>query len=501
MGLHRTSSVALQNFNVPQTRRHFLGHMGNFLCAGALASMASLVPEEMLLGAESNPGINNREGDPWVLVPVPGIAQKPLVIVWGQGGPSHLDLFDPKPEAPEEYKGPFKAINTAVPGVQFTELLPEMASVANELRIVRCLSGNQAEHGMATALSTTGSTLLLNNRGDTLFNTPRYDSAQIKLSKELMKKGLGLVVLDSNAGREVYGGLQAKDSSSTLVQCNFDCGIYPSPFGNSADLERVSQVLELRGKFDRDRENNIYGQAGQRIDEVYASAQNVLGKNFCKAFDLTNVSPEIRACLGNSPAENSAIVAANLIKSGANLVILNMGFFDSHNNIEDDLKNGQETKLNKVSFLFNSDDEFFIPLQPPEKRIFIPGLGPTLDRVLKYLKDEIGEQAVIVFAGEFGRTPKMDRSGRDHWPNAYTMLMMGRGVEPAVIGETDGKGEEVISKEKYAPETVLESAINAAGYMRVKLRAGIIPESPERFPTQTGFENLHRNAFLAKSKI
>src|SRR3989338_10883470 len=487
MGLHRTSSVALQNFNRLQTRRHFLG---NFLRAGALASIASLVPGEMLLGAETNPGINNRNDDPWVLVPIPGAVQRPLVIVWGQGGPSHLDLFDPKPDAPVEYRGPFKSIPTSKPGLMFSELLPEMASVADELRIVTCLSGNQSEHGRAVALSTTGSTSLLNDRGDSLFNTPQHDSAQVKLSKELMRRGLGLVVLDSNAGREVYGGLQAKDSSSTLVQCDFDQGIYPSPFGNSAGLERISQVLDLRGKFDHDRGNKIYGQAGERMDEVYASAQNVLGKNFGRAFDLTNVPPEIRSRLGNSPAENSAIVAANLVKSGANLVILNMGFFDSHFNIQRDLKDGQEVEINKVSFLFDPDNPVE---QPPREKIFIPGLGPTLDRVLKYLKDEIGDRAVIVFAGEFGRTPRISGLGRDHWPNAYSMLMMGAGVEPAVIGETDSKGAEVISREKYGPETVLESAINAAGYMRVKLRAGIIPESPERFPTQDGFKDLHRN--------
>ncbi len=503
MGNKNVNPVSLSGLNSNSTRRHFLG---NFLRAGALASVASLVPEGLLLGAERNPVINNRNEDPWVLVPIPGVSQKPLIIVWGQGGPSHLDLFDPKPDAPAEYRGPFQAIDTSVSGVRFTELLPEMASMANELRIVRCISGRQTEHGEALVMSTTGSPEMLNDKGSSLFNSPKFDSAQVKLSQELMRRGLGLILLNSNPERQPYGGLQPTDRRTITVQCDFNHeDLFPSPLGRVADLERVTRILELRAQFDSDSENRIYGEPGRRVDEVYSAAQNVLGKNFSNAFDITRVSKDEKERAGNSPAGNSAIVAANLVKSGAGLVILNMGFFDNHNDIAKYLKDGfpitVDDKTKPSSFL-----GFFTG--GGKKTRTIPGLGPSLDKVLKYLKDEVGDRAVIVFAGEFGRTPRMGGSGRDHWPNAYTSIMMGAGVAPAVIGETDSKGEEVASRERYGPETILESAINAAGYMRVKLRAGVLTDSPERFPTQRGFEDLpkrgseaNKNSFLARSKM
>ncbi len=450
------------------TRRDFLKEVGKAtLFTGAMSALpfitaekANATPLEPLTNIA-----NRRNNDPWVLVRKPGTKVRPLVIIFLSGGPNQK-IFDPKPLAPENFRGLYETINTATPGLQLSEVLPKTASNIDSFRLIRCMQARNLDHAQGAALSTTGNHRVVGSNPVDQRAEPVHDAGHIKLAEHYFRRTLGCVLLNS-FDLEPLGGIQPRHRAVSYVQYDATNNyIYPSPIRPGNNPERAREVLRLRNAFESGSNPDVYGAPGRNMDEIYANVENILGENFPRAFN-SDVPEVVRKQIGYGPLANAAIVASNLIQAGAPLVAIDSGNWDTHQNeisiIKDD-----------VNYRINGET------------VRGPGLGFALDNAINYLRENVGDRAVIGAFGEFGRTPMVTgRAGTDHG-TVYSMLVTGAGVSPGVTGETDPRGERIISREIYNEETALETLLNLAGYMRVKLIGNsVIPPNPERFPTQS----------------
>lgn len=449
------------------TRRDFLKDVGKAtLFTGAMSVLPFITAERAnATPLESLTDITNRRNnDPWVLVRKPGTRVRPLVIIFLSGGPNQK-IFDPKPLAPENFRGLYETINTSVPGIQLSEVLPKTANNIDSFRLIRCMQARNLDHAQGAALSATGNHRVVGSNPTDQRAEPFYDAGHIKLAEHYFRRTLGCVYLNSFS-LEPLGGFQPHHRAVSYVQYDANNNhIYPSPIRPGSNPERAREVLNLRNAFERGSNPDIYGTAGRNVDEIYANVENILGENFPRAFN-SDVPDFIRKQVGYGPLANAAIVASNLIQAGAPLVTIDSGNWDTHENEASIIKDDVNYRMNGET-------------------VVGPGLGFALDNAINYLRETVGNQAVICAFGEFGRTPLINgRAGTDHG-TVYSMLFTGAGVSTGVTGETDPRGERIISRERYNEETALEAALNLAGYMRVKLIGNsVIPPNPECFPTQ-----------------
>ncbi len=462
-----TSSVVPNGIS----RRDFFG-VGARLAAGAITALPFMLSGEVSaapLQALTNFS-NNRNGDPWVLVRKPGTEVRPLVIIFLGGGPNQK-IFDPKPDAPAEFRALFGAIDTKTEGLKLSELLPKTARDVDQFRVIRCMEATRLDHAQGAAQSMTGNHRLVGSSPTDQQAEPVHDAGHIKLAEFYSRRTLGCVMLATRT-YNTFGGLQPRHRYVTsYVECDLTNGhTYPPQLRAGGNPERARTVLDLRNAFERDTNPEIYGRQGRDVDEIYEATRFILGRNFANAFD-SNVPDKVRAQVGYGPYPNAAIVAAKLIQEGAPLVFLSLDGWDTH---------GDELATLKENVTYRIDG----------REVTGRGLGFQLDDAINYLKDTIGDRAAIFAFGEFGRSPNHTQErgysarGTNHG-GVYSMLATGAGVSPGVTGETDRTGSRVISRERYSQGSALERALNAAGYMRVKvIGSGVLTSDPERFSTQ-----------------
>ncbi|MDP7292831.1 MAG: DUF1501 domain-containing protein [Verrucomicrobiota bacterium] len=337
---------------------------------------------------------------------------KSAIYVRLAGGPSHMDTFDMKPDAPDTHRGEFREIATNVPGVRISEHLPKLAKCADKYAILRGVSHTLAAHRLGAEYLMTG------NRPLPALKYPTYGAV---VSKEL------------SAPRDIPGsvaipkGANASTGFLGLEYGPFETGASPKagqPM-NIRDLS-LSNGLTLA---DIDRRNNLL----KRYDTAFGSfvredkvlsgmdafsqkAYEMMRSNRTReAFDLTRESPSVSGMFGDGGFSQSCLLATRLVESGVRLVSVQLGGWDTHRDNFNRLKDNN---------LPNLDDG-------------LTGLFRTLEA-----KGLLETTAVFV-TGEFGRTPKINqRGGRDHYPRAMFCLLAGGGMEGGrVIGASDEKGE------------------------------------------------------------
>ena len=337
---------------------------------------------------------------------------KSAIYVRLAGGPSHMDTFDMKPDAPDTHRGEFREIATNVPGVRISEHLPKLAKCADKYAILRGVSHTLAAHRLGAEYLMTG------NRPLPALKYPTYGAV---VSKEL------------SAPRDIPGsvaipkGANASTGFLGLEYGPFETGASPKagqPM-NIRDLS-LSNGLTLA---DIDRRNNLL----KRYDTAFGSfvredkvlsgmdafsqkAYEMMRSNRTReAFDLTRESPSVSGMFGDGGFSQSCLLATRLVESGVRLVSVQLGGWDTHRDNFNRLKDNN---------LPNLDDG-------------LTGLFRALEA-----KGLLKTTAVFV-TGEFGRTPKINqRGGRDHYPRAMFCLLAGGGMEGGrVIGASDEKGE------------------------------------------------------------
>ncbi|MBL8848598.1 MAG: DUF1501 domain-containing protein, partial [Planctomycetaceae bacterium] len=338
---------------------------------------------------------------------------KAAIFINLQGGPSHLDTFDPKPQAPAEMRGEFQAIQTSVPGIELCEHLPKLAATMNRFTILRNVTHTLAAHQLGTEYINTG------NRPLPSIEFPGYGAV---VSKELggPPELPPFVSIPTSAQRAGFLGVQyAPLHTNTTPKAGEPYSVRGISLQNGLTVEAVEKRENLLHRLDTafaGFEQN--SQLLQGLDRFSQQAYTMITSTQAReAFDVSQESPAYTQKFGETPFGQSCLLATRLVASGVRFVTIGNNGWDTH----------QEnwTKL---------------------KDTLLPPVDEGLSALLIGLEEKGLLDSTIVFvSGEFGRTPKIntDRGGRDHYPRAMFMLMAGGGVRGGrVIGATTADGSE-----------------------------------------------------------
>ena len=353
----------------------------------------------------------------------PASNRKSVILFWLSGGPSQLDMWDPKPDAPSEVRGPFSPISTSLPGVQFSEHLPLQASIAHKMSIIRSVDCSASNHTPITMQC--GNPLARRtNDGRDGGGFPSMGSVVAKFRGANDPAMPPFVGLAKSWTSDVYGAGHMGSQFDPVKGLEL-AGKFNLPEGIQSD--RLSDRNTLRTQFDRVRRDLDQGQALAKTDRFTQQAYDmVLSGRVQQAFDLEDENDTTRDAYGRVSVGEKALLARRLVESGVTFVLVSgaWGYFDHHG---DDVRWGGIEK----------------GLKP---------LSPRVDQAMFALINDLEERGLlddtfVMMMGEFGRTPVInDKAGRHHWTNIMSMLVAGGGMPTGqVIGSSDSRGGEIAS--------------------------------------------------------
>lgn len=408
-----------------------------FLQAG-LAGFASLsLPNILKLQARTAASTNT------------STEKKAVIMVWLPGGLSHLDSYDPKPNAGSDYRGPFKLIPTKVPGLQFTELLPQQAAMADKLVVLRSMRQTAGGHPA-------GSMQLLSGDPDTRDKPkPRYPDWMTVSNYLLAQQGPRQNPLPSYVGinppLEYNGPAYLGDTYSPfVVSGDPNSPTFSVPnigLTNADEISRLGRRSTLRQKLDTLERSFDHARELAALDEFESQAMTLLTNPQTKiAFDLNREDPRTRDRYGRHAWGQQLLLARRLVEAGVDVLTTSLsgplcgrvGNWDDHavnQHVFDAMKFRSHAYDQAVSALIED--------------IYARGLD---------------KRVLVVVTGEFGRTPKISyapstgagdasapagttQPGRDHWTRGFSNIWAGGGITTGrFVGATDKRGEDAIDR-------------------------------------------------------
>ncbi|MCA9174808.1 MAG: DUF1501 domain-containing protein [Planctomycetales bacterium] len=390
----------------------------NFLQVGALGglSLGSLLQAEAAQGTGSN--------------------ERSVVMIYLPGGPTQHETFDPKPDAPAEIRGSYRPISTKVPGVQFCELLPKLAAMADKFSIVRSLVGMVNRHESFHCY--TGRPGGRNGDGEPAGGWPSFGSTVSYLLGP-QRGAAPYVDAAPKMSHRPYNNLGVHDPPTTTswpgytgwahTPLTLDGEIKDDLKLNGGNVTRLGQRRELLESLaaQQQRQHRQAGDDGLSLYRQQAWGM-LTSSGMAEALDLSKEDPRVVERYGEGQATDPSfggapqspqhfLRARRLIEAGVRCVTLAFGAWDWHSNRE-----------GTIEYL---------------SRKYLPVFDHTLSVFLQDL-DERGllDRTAVVVWGEFGRTPRINaKGGRDHWPGTQSVLLAGGGIRGGrVIGQTDSIG-------------------------------------------------------------
>lgn len=396
--------VRSQQFLSPFSRRDFLG----MSLASALGVSCSGWLPELARAAEESPAAKG----------------KSCILLWMGGGPSQTDTFDLKPGHPNG--GTFKEIDTAAPGVRISEHLPGVARQMKDLSIVRSLSTKEGEHGLATQLMLTG----YRSQQEAV----RYPSLGSLVSKELGREDNDLPnFISLSASRMADAGFLGPNYAPLTVSGASDD---PNARANLS-LEDLSPPRDrgekvLKNQFDilrfmqQEFAAHQKGQATKAHDASYAKAMRMVETQARKAFQLEDEKPELRDAYGRNRFGQGCLLARRLVERGVAFIEVTLA----------------SNPMNPAGWDTHTDNF-------NQVKALSQVLDPAWATLMRDLRERgLLESTMVVWMGEFGRTPKITANGgRDHFPLAWSAVLGGAGIKGGqVVGKTGPGGEAVTDR-------------------------------------------------------
>ncbi len=382
-------------------------------------------------------------------------AKKSVILLWLDGGPSQLETYDPKPDAPVEYRGPFGVCKTATPGVLVSELMPQTAKRFDKVALLRSVHHDTGDHFAGAHWMTTGR-----------FGATSGNKAQKYPS-------VGSVVAKVNganvAGLPPYVGLPSAET--VFLFPGYMGAAYLGAAANPFDVNREQQYLGptdpgpvrtpkwlsgmkgtnadaladkagLLKQFDTLRRDlDTAGTAATMDDYQQQAIDLILGGKARAAFDFDKEDPKAGDRYGTNATARYTMMARRLVEAGVTFVTVDMPHWDDHSNIE----KAHATKVTVV------------------------------DRAVSALLDDLSERGLldttmVIVAGEFGRTPKINTGqpgipvpGRDHWGSVFSVMMAGGGLKGGVVvGKSSTKAEYPVER-ALVPADVLATVYHQLG--------------------------------------
>jgi len=374
-----------------------------------------------------------------------------VIILWMRGGPSHIDMWDPKPDAPAEIRGEFGTMNTPVPGIRLTDMLPETGKIIKKWSIVRSLHHHDAGHSAGDQICFTGYNSGPAPDENIHPSIGSIVSKQIGHENPKMPPYAMIPRLVPGTG-SAYLGVTHKafeTQADPAAVGPFKLPAFDMPAG--VDLDRVKDRKSMLAGFDtlrRDLDNS--GQFAA-MDNFQHSAWDILTSNAARdAFDLDKEPKALREKYGfreafDPKASNRCgcpnwaqrmLLARRLVEAGVRLVTVDLRWWDTHVKGFESLREG-----------------------------FLPRWDQAYTALINDLEDRGLLASTLVLAwGEFGRTPKVNNdAGRDHYPNVFSAALAGGPVKGGrVVGESDAKGAFPKSNPK-TPQDVLATVYQHLG--------------------------------------
>jgi hypothetical protein len=374
------------------SRRHFMSHVaGTAIALPAMHFMSSLQAQAGTVRGN----------------------QKSCILLWMGGGPSHMDTWDLKPES-EKNGGEFRPIRTSADGVKICEHLPNVARQMKHLSIVRSLNSKEGNHDRGTYMMHTGyapnptvvhpsfgstCSFELGHKAGSDFPLPHF------ISINSPGEGAGFLGMS-------HAPFFIQSPTSPIANMRLPEGV------TDPRMIRRLRMLELA---ETDFSKQKRGQASIDHTAVYDKTVRMMNSQYTPVFNLDDEPPALRDAYGRNDFGQGCLLARRLVQSGVTFVEVSMGGWDNHNDIFDTLKRDKLPQLDQGMGSLVAD---------------LSRLG-MLDNTL------------VVWMGEFGRTPRINQNGgRDHWPRSWSIVMGGCGLKGGqTVGATDKDGVEIIDKE------------------------------------------------------
>lgn len=356
-----------------------------------------------------------------------------VILLWLDGGPGHMDMYDMKPEAPPEYRGIWSPINTNVPGMQVTELYPLQAKCADKFSVVRSLHHNNGDHFSGGHWMLTGKLSGVNGLNNAS-RSPFFGSMATAVTgprRPGMPPNVAVPYAMSIGLRPGYFGGNYIGPQHNPFETEGDPNaenfqVQNLAMGGGMTVSRLEDRRSLLANFDSMRRDTDRTKRYEAMDKFERQAYDLVTSSQAReAFDISKEKPELRERYGRHSWGQSTLLARRLVEAGTTFVTVHFGGWDHHW----DLQGGYNNYL------------------------------PKIDQLVSALFSDLSErglydQVLVVLMGEFSRTPRMNDGGnggapgsmgtpgRDHWGNSMFCLMGGGGVKGGrLIGSTDRLGE------------------------------------------------------------
>ena len=394
---------------------------------------------------------------------------KSVLTIFAHGGQSQIDMWDPKPEAPDHVRSLFQPIQTSLAGVHFTEDMAGLASIADKLTIVRSMAHADLDHGSAAYLSFTGRyhTRLSSNPPPRPTDLPAIGSilkylpvdSQFPYSSVYVN-GPALVPLEPGPGQ--YGGLLGKSHDSLFVENPGDDELAIPGLSHKTVLAEEQMRARLRLRDRLNLRNNVLSES-QKVKEaqrLYGEAVEMLSSpEVISAFDLGQESVKTRADYGDYRSGQSCLLGRRLVEAGVPYV--NVIFNHTNRGQDDAPEEIEEYGWDTHNDIFNALHKFLVPR-----------FDKTITTLINDMDDRgLLDSTLVIIMSEFGRAPLIapepnfpgNNAGRKHWASAYSIALAGAGIKRgAVLGATDRLGGEVVT-DRYAPWDLTATLFNALG--------------------------------------
>ena len=378
-----------------------------------------------------------------------------VIILWMRGGPSQHETWDPKPEAPIEYRGEFGAMRTRVPGVQICDLLPMSARIMDKWSIIRSLHHTDAGHSTGDQVVFTGypspPNLPAEGPGNEMPSCGSIVAKQLQDKNPRLPAYVMIPKMVPGTGAAYLGPAfnPFETVADPIGDKPFKVPNISLPAGVS--LERLENRRALMYSFDNLRRDVDNSGQMEAMDRFHQKAWNLItGKEAREAFDLDAEPRAIRERYGFIPEfkaptpdrcgvpawSQRLLLARRLVEAGVRLVTVDLRWWDTH-------VQGFETMRE--------------------------GFLPRWDRAYSALIEDLDQRGLlkttmVIAWGEFGRTPKVNaNAGRDHWPNVFSAAVAGGGIKGGrVVGASDAKGAEPVENPK-TPQDLLATMYRHLG--------------------------------------
>ena len=389
----------------------------NLIKAGLAGAVGLSLPDILRLQAESAER---------------GHARRDTAIIYIEmaGGPMQHETYDPKPDAPAEYRGPLNSIDTALPGVYFSQYMTEQAKIADKLAVIRSIHHRSSSHGTSSHLTQTG--YYLRDRQNRDNDMPCFGSITSHV-RGAHKPGMPAFVSLPREMRYGRAGWLGKGNNAFVTGRDANSKKFQVPnltLMRGLTAARLGDRRQLLTDFDATRRLIDNKGAVDAIDDFTHQAFDMITGDAARdAFDISREDQKTRERYGMNATGQNVLLARRLVERGVSVATIRTGSWDDHGKIADRMKSK----------------------------------GPSFDQAVAGLVTDLYERGLdkkvmLVCMGEFGRTPRINRgAGRDHWGSVMSVLLAGGGLPVGqIIGASDSKGS--VPKERpYRPEDVLHT--------------------------------------------